>query len=38
MTSFLAELGRNLAQRWASLLLLPGLLFFCAAATADLLG
>lgn len=38
MSVFLSELGRRAAERWAALLVLPGLLFTAAAATAAVLG
>ncbi len=38
MTGFLAELGKNLADRWLSLLILPGALLIAAAAAAGTLG
>ncbi|MFF0472969.1 hypothetical protein [Streptomyces sp. NPDC004284] len=38
MNGFLAELGKHLAQRWVSLLALPGLLFTAFAAVASVLG
>jgi hypothetical protein len=38
VTSFLAELGTRLADRWLTLLVLPGALLVAAAATADTLG
>ncbi|MEU6378083.1 hypothetical protein [Streptomyces sp. NPDC046909] len=38
MTGFLAELGRKLAERWFTLLVLPGLAYLLIAATAVKLG
>ncbi|MFF7145675.1 hypothetical protein [Streptomyces sp. SID2888] len=38
MSAVLAELGRQLAGRWAALLLLPGALYMCTATVAVLLG
>ncbi|MFI9150094.1 hypothetical protein [Streptomyces sp. NPDC053367] len=38
MSVVLAELGRQLAGRWATLLLLPGAFYVCTAAVAVLLG
>jgi hypothetical protein len=38
MDVFLGELGRKLAERWLSLLLLPGLLYLAVAVTAHALG
>ncbi|MEU3618293.1 hypothetical protein ABZ725_39130 [Streptomyces sp. NPDC006872] len=38
MTGFLAELGRKLAERWFTLLVLPGLAYLLAAAVAVRLG
>jgi hypothetical protein len=38
VTVFLAELGKKLAERWVSLLVVPGLLFVAAATTAAILG
>jgi hypothetical protein len=38
MTVFLAELGKKIAERWVTLLVLPGLLFIAAATTAAILG
>ncbi len=38
MTGFLAELGRKLADRWLTLLVLPGALLVAAAAIAGTLG
>lgn len=38
MTGFLNALGQNLAERWLSLLVLPGALFLMAATTAHALG
>lgn len=37
MTAFLAELGKKLAERWVTLLVLPGLLFLAAATAAAVL-
>ncbi len=38
MGGFLAELGKKLAERWLSLLVLPGLLYLAALTAASLLG
>ena len=38
MTGFLAELGQKLADRWAALLAVPGLLYLAAITTAVVLG
>src|ERR1700683_1736888 len=38
MTAFLAEIGEKLADRWAALLVAPGLLFLASAVTAFWLG
>jgi hypothetical protein len=38
VTSFLAELGKRLAERWLTLLVLPGLLYLGAVATVAVLG
>lgn len=38
MTGFLAELGKSLADRWLSLLILPGALLIAAVAAAGTLG
>ncbi|NNN38371.1 hypothetical protein HLK59_50445, partial [Streptomyces sp. S3(2020)] len=38
MTGFLAELGRKLAERWFTLLVLPGLAYLLVAAAAVRLG
>lgn len=38
MTAVLGELGKKLAERWLTLLALPGLLFVCAAVAAGVLG
>ncbi|MER7368143.1 hypothetical protein [Nonomuraea wenchangensis] len=38
MNGFLGEIGKKLAERWAALLALPGLLFLATVATADTLG
>ncbi|MFJ6722560.1 hypothetical protein [Streptomyces sp. NPDC091259] len=38
MNTFLSELGKKLAERWVSLLVLPGVLFTALTATASLLG
>lgn len=38
MTGFLAEIGSKLADRWATLLVIPGLLYTTAVTTATVLG
>ncbi|MFB7253716.1 hypothetical protein [Streptomyces nojiriensis] len=38
MTGFLTALGQKLAERWLTLLVLPGALFLCTAAVARTLG
>ena len=38
MNAFLGELGRRLAERWVTLLLLPGALFVAAVTVASVLG
>ncbi|MEU0718503.1 hypothetical protein ABZ498_15110 [Streptomyces lavendulocolor] len=38
MNAFLAELGKKLAERWVSLLVVPGALFVALAATGSALG
>ncbi|NUT47723.1 MAG: hypothetical protein HOV94_10515, partial [Saccharothrix sp.] len=38
MNGFLAELGKKLAERWVTLLALPGVLFLATALTAVVLG
>ena len=38
MGGFLAELGKKLAERWLSLLVLPGLLYLAVLIAASLLG
>ncbi|SDM38205.1 hypothetical protein [Nonomuraea jiangxiensis] len=38
MTDFLREIGKKLAERWLSLLALPGLLYVAVAAVAHVLG
>ena len=38
MTAFLAELGAKLADKWLTLLVLPGLIYLACAAAADELG
>lgn len=38
VTAFLAGLGQKIAERWVTLLVLPGLLFIAAATTAAILG
>ncbi len=38
MTAFLAQIGQQLAQRWANVLVLPGLLFLAVAASGHVLG
>lgn len=38
MDGFLGELGKKLAERWLSLLILPGALYLAVAATARVLG
>ena len=38
MTGFLAQLGQNLADRWAALLAVPGLLYLAAVTAAAVLG
>jgi hypothetical protein len=38
LNGFLAEIGKQLAQRWATVLVLPGLVFLATAAAGHLLG
>jgi hypothetical protein len=38
MSAFLTELGRKIAERWVSLLVLPGMLFVAAATAGSIVG
>jgi hypothetical protein len=38
MTGFLGEIGQKLADRWAALLVVPGLLYLAAVTAAAVLG